>query len=172
MENIHYIYGLYSTLYSKKTYPDKIKYIGQTKSPEARLKSHIQTAHKGTKGILYEWIREHTDKGGEIKMTLLYQCEKEEINKVEKEYILKYKSSLLNEKNNPNNSLANLKKEIKGVRRSFLDTKEQLNKLLADNGIKDILKEKKKLNIENKKLKQRIEKLEKFLFSLGYEEYI
>jgi hypothetical protein len=169
MEKLHYIYGLYSTLYAKKTYPDKIKYIGQTNSPEARLKSHLNSAKKGDKGILYEWIRQQIERGAEVKMTLLHQCDKMEINKMEKEFILRYKSSLLNKIGNPNHTLEHLKKEIASVRRSYIDAKSQLNRVLEDNGIKGILQEKKQLKIENKQLKHRIDQLEKFLFSLGYE---
>jgi DNA polymerase I-like protein with 3'-5' exonuclease and polymerase domains len=169
MEKLHYIYGLYSTLHAKKNYPDKIKYIGQSKSPEVRLKAHLNSAKKGAKGILYEWMRQQMERGAEIKMTLLQQCDREEINRIEKEFIVKHKSSLLNNLNNPNHTLEHLKKEIAGIRRSYLDTKDQLNRVLEEGGVKGILKEKKQLKIENKQLKHRIDQLEKFLFSLGYE---
>jgi hypothetical protein len=137
MEKLHYIYGLYSTLHKNALQKDKIRYIGQTYSPEKRLEAHIKTAQKNTPGILYEWIRSEMEQGGKIKMTLLHQCEKIEKNYQERLFIEKYKNGLLNVVNNDLNSPSHLVKEIQSL-------KNALNGDLWDqfDTLQDIIKEK------------------------------
>jgi len=114
MENIHYVYGLYSTRHQKKTYPNKIKYIGRTSNPTTRLSSHISNAQMGQLSPLCEWIRLEISKGGEIKMTLLHQCDSTEIILQEKLFIESNKSrNLLNIDHNELRSPHYLSKKIK-----------------------------------------------------------
>jgi hypothetical protein len=121
-KRMHYVYGLYSTRHLKKNYPEKIKYIGRTNNPTARLLSHINKANTGELNPLYEWMRNEISKGGEIKMTLLHQCDSTEIIEQEKLFIEKNKSrNLLNLVNNPTMSPTQSYKKIKAL------TKDNLN---------------------------------------------
>jgi glucuronate isomerase len=139
MEKHYYVYGLYSTLYLKKNYPEKIKYIGKTDNPTKRLSSHINSANQGKLSPLYEWMRTEMSKGGEIKMTLLHQCTSEEIIEQEKTFIEKNKSrNLLNIINNHSMSPTQSYKKIKSLTKDNFDLSRQvkiLEQYIIDSGL-------------------------------------
>lgn len=139
METIHYIYGLYSTRHSKKTYPPKIKYIGRTGDPKARLLSHLTSAANGKLNPLYEWMRNEMIKGGEIKMTLLHQCEKHEVKEIEIKFIQENKGrNLLNVKDNELRTPYHLSKQIKSLNLYNLELMKKIKYLeqhIIDSGL-------------------------------------
>jgi hypothetical protein len=83
----------------KLTHLDKMIYIGSTTVPlETCLEFHKEYSKKHeNKSKIYKYIRENAD----IKIELIqeYKCEnKQELVSKEGEYIMKYKSEILNEK--------------------------------------------------------------------------
>ena len=169
MDKINYIYGLYSTQYlniSKNKLP--IKYIGRTDNPKTRLQSHIRDGIRGKNSPLCIWIKLVLDKGYEIKMTLLHQCDIFEVNKQEKIFIEEYKTNnLLNISNNERRSSTELYKRNKQLSGDNHRLNEQINQLM---GGKDIKKEYKLLNSEINDLKAQVNKW--MIYSNKLEQYI
>jgi len=122
----------------------------------------------GKNSPLYIWIKLVLDKGYEIKMTLLHQCDIFEVNKQEKIFIEEYKSNnLLNISNNERRSPTELYKRNKQLSRDNHKLNEQINKLM---GGKDIKKENKSLKCEINELKAQVNKW--MVYSNKLEQYI
>ena len=102
----HYIYGLIDPE------TNEIRYIGKTNDPKRRLDKHINECFKENtpKG---NWICELKDKNLIPSMVILDQTSYDELNKLEKEYIKKYKK------------IGNLTNVTEG-RKHNKDTKEKL----------------------------------------------
>jgi hypothetical protein len=139
MEQQHYVYGLYSTRHLKKTYPPKIKYIGRTDNPSTRLSSHINSCLRGIESPLYEWMRNEIGNGGEIRMTLLHQCDEFEIKEQERIFIEKNKGrNLLNIDGNSTRTQTNSYKRIKSLTKDNFDLYRQIKVLeqyIIDSGL-------------------------------------
>ena len=139
MEKQHYVYGLYSTRHLKKTYPPKIKYIGRTDNPSTRLSSHINSCLRGIESPLYEWMRNEIGNGGEIRMTLLHQCDEFEIKEQERIFIEKNKGrNLLNIDGNSTRTQTNSYKRIKSLTKDNFDLYRQikiLEQYIIDSGL-------------------------------------
>lgn len=121
------IYGLYST-----NQPKKIRYVGQTKNPELRLKDHINAALKGKKSILYDWMGNEIKEGYHIRMTIFTQCESYEKNKMEKLYIEKHKGDLLNTSANEENSTYNLHTQLSILKEELEELKENRQEIIIE----------------------------------------
>jgi predicted RNase H-like nuclease (RuvC/YqgF family) len=166
----YYIYGLYSTRFSKKNFTHKIKYVGKTDNPKIRLRTHLHSATNGKESILYDWIRNEIGKGGTIEMTLLHQCEKSEILNQEKAYIEKYKSGLLNTVSNPLHTVSHLKKQISTLREGNIELNNQIKDLMGgENHYKKLSKENRQLKDQITYLTTKIEKLERCILDSGFE---
>jgi hypothetical protein len=138
---LHSIYGLFST-----REPKKIRYVGQTKEPTARLKTHHRDASNGKKNILYDWVRMEIQEGYHIRMTILDQCDMYEKNSLERSYIEKYKEHLLNTTANNNNSpyilhnqLSAVKEELEKVKESKVEKVEVIKTVVVE---KEVIVEK------------------------------
>jgi hypothetical protein len=136
---LYYVYGLYSTRFLKKNFPNKIKYIGRTDNPTTRLSSHINSSLNGKQSPLYEWMRNEMGKGGEIKMTLLHQCGEFEIKEQERIFIEKNKGrNLLNVEGNSLRTPSHSYKTIKKLTKDNFDLYRQikiLEQYIIDSGL-------------------------------------
>jgi hypothetical protein len=172
MEKLHYVYGLYSTRFQKNNYPERIKYIGRTDNPTVRLTSHINSAKNGKLSPLYEWIRKEIDKGGEIKITLLHQCSKDEIIECEKRLIKENKhKKLLNIDHNDSFNPTELYKRNKQLSGENHKLREEITKLVGGRSVKDELKSLKTqirdLEDKNTSLMLYLNKLEQYVLDNG-----
>lgn len=132
----YYVYALMCPLIKE------IKYIGQSKNPQNRLKQHISNPSP----LLESWINKLKNKGKEPILTILETGEKYNICELEKKYIEQYsKNSLLNINSNDKNSTVNLKKQIIQLNNRIYNLQSDINLLLnmkrGSGFINDIRKE-------------------------------
>jgi hypothetical protein len=133
---ISYIYGL------KSSSNNIIRYIGYSKNPKARLRSHICES-KRLKYYKHKWIQFELLKGNTINMEILRCVKLESINECEIETILLFKS-LGAKLVNSNNGGKGTYSPIKEVREKMSSTKKGIkwkegrvaSKLVIENGKK------------------------------------
>jgi hypothetical protein len=167
MEEIHYVYGLYSTRKKDEVGMERVKYVGRSSNPNLRLKQHLNSLGK-TDSILYRWMVLELSKGFEIKLTILEQCYKHEVVEKEKEWIknISKHRKLLNTSINDRNSVNKLTDEIKSIKRKMMEQSKIINELTGVKRATGLIKEIHLLDNTrklNKTLNERIKLLEDYI---------
>ena len=167
MEEIHYVYGLYSTRKKDDVGMERVKYVGRSSNPTTRLKQHLSSIGK-TDNILYRWMIMELSKGFEIKFTILEQCYKHEVVEKEKEWIknISKHRKLLNTSTNDRNSVNKLHDEIKSIKRKMMEQSKIINELTGvkrATGLINDIHLLDKTRKQNKTLNERIELLEDYI---------
>jgi hypothetical protein len=72
-------------------FTDKVRYVGRTKEPKARLNGHIRESKKSNKTRKQRWIKSVLKKGGTPIMHIIDEIESEKYQELEMFYISFFK---------------------------------------------------------------------------------